>query len=43
MKMLIPMALAPMVLSGCALTNHKPPATPAQQFVTTLIQAARLK
>ncbi|UIN15899.1 TcpQ domain-containing protein [Yersinia ruckeri] len=41
MKMLIPMALAPMVLSGCALTTHKPPATPAQQLVTTLIQEQR--
>ncbi|MBS0057711.1 TcpQ domain-containing protein [Yersinia sp. Marseille-Q3913] len=39
--MLIPIALAPVVLSGCALTTHKPPATPAQQFVTTLIQEQR--
>lgn len=41
MKMLIPVALAPVVLSGCALTAHKPPATPAQQFVTSLIQEQR--
>ncbi|EPU8562912.1 toxin co-regulated pilus biosynthesis Q family protein [Yersinia enterocolitica] len=41
MKMLIPIALAPVVLSGCALTTHKPPTTPAQQFVTTLIQEQR--
>ncbi|CAI1232953.1 Toxin co-regulated pilus biosynthesis protein Q [Serratia quinivorans] len=38
MKSFIPVALAPVVLTGCALNTHTPPAVPAQHFVTTLIQ-----
>lgn len=38
MKRFIPAALAPVVLTGCVIGAHTPPAVPAQQFVTTLIQ-----
>ncbi|PHM37609.1 putative secretion system protein PilL [Xenorhabdus mauleonii] len=38
MKKLLPVALAPAMLSGCATTIQTPPAVPAQKFVTTLIQ-----
>ncbi|MDH2272350.1 toxin co-regulated pilus biosynthesis Q family protein [Serratia marcescens] len=38
MKSFLPVALAPVVLTGCALNTHTPPTVPAQQFVTTLIQ-----
>nr|WP_241391150.1 toxin co-regulated pilus biosynthesis Q family protein [Serratia proteamaculans]ULG16466.1 PilL [Serratia proteamaculans] len=38
MKSFIPVALAPVVLTGCAINTHTPPALPAQHFVTTLIQ-----
>nr|WP_241389534.1 toxin co-regulated pilus biosynthesis Q family protein [Serratia proteamaculans]ULG13670.1 PilL [Serratia proteamaculans]ULG15121.1 PilL [Serratia proteamaculans]ULG16335.1 PilL [Serratia proteamaculans]ULG17389.1 PilL [Serratia proteamaculans]ULG17498.1 PilL [Serratia proteamaculans] len=38
MKSFIPVALAPVVLTGCALNTHTPPTVPAQHFVTTLIQ-----
>lgn len=38
MKSFIPVALAPVVLTGCALNTHTPPAVPAQHFVTTRIQ-----
>jgi len=38
MKSFLPVALAPVVLTGCALNTHTPQTVPAQQFVTTLIQ-----
>jgi hypothetical protein len=38
MKSFLPVALAPVVLTGCALNTHTPPTVPAQQFVTTLIR-----
>jgi hypothetical protein len=38
MKSFLPVALAPVVLTGCALNTQTPPTVPAQQFVTTLIQ-----
>lgn len=39
MKIFIPVALAPVVLSGCAANTPVPPRVPAQAFVTSLIQA----
>lgn len=38
MKIFLPVALAPVVLSGCAISPSSPPRVPAQEFVTSLIQ-----
>ncbi|NYA16304.1 toxin co-regulated pilus biosynthesis Q family protein [Serratia fonticola] len=38
MKIFLPVALAPVVLSGCAISTPAPPRVPAQEFVTSLIQ-----
>ncbi|MQL50041.1 MULTISPECIES: toxin co-regulated pilus biosynthesis Q family protein [Photorhabdus] len=38
MKKFISVALAPVMLSGCAITVQTPSTVPAQKFVTTLIQ-----
>ncbi|WP_449631933.1 toxin co-regulated pilus biosynthesis Q family protein [Rahnella aceris] len=38
MKLLIPVMLGPVVLTGCAINAHLPPSVPAQEFVTTLMQ-----
>lgn len=38
LKILIPVALAPVALSGCAVNTPMPPPIPAQAFVTLLIQ-----
>ncbi|HIE1221394.1 TPA: toxin co-regulated pilus biosynthesis Q family protein [Serratia marcescens] len=38
LKIFLPVALAPVVLSGCAISPSSPPRVPAQEFVTSLIQ-----